>query len=362
MSESARYIASLVCYQIYTHTYYKSQLYHVSVYRWYTFSVSTWCLPHVSYLLLWLSWSEGIWLMSKLIKFDPQKNDEVRWGWSCASSAMSSSITCWCHPIWKQLEGPGELAAAFESCPPGNDHLSHLWKRIPSSGPSYLQTGYVSVPKNRRALKGRCRKFTKTNFHTPLKSWEFACNLSRFPPRVFFRPNTEACQPIIFNFGGLVPYQGHVAFGRPIIVPLIRCKISKNYGLASLCFGGTLVLQLQIQPLSTEPWFSEKESNHHEHVFFNIFQTFCLPPPHTTNLTTNLLKLWSLFWVTCLVTWSRWLVCVMNGNKLNEILVTWLITQGWGRLHFFQVRLFAGKIRGWKSTQLYVNYFIPAMK
>ena len=92
------------------------------------------------------------------------------------------------------------------------------------------------------------------------------------------------------------------------------------------------------------------------------FKPSLLPPPHTTNLTTNLLKLWSPFWVTSLVTWSRWLVCVMNGNKLNEILVAWLITQGWGRLHFFLVRLFAGKIRGWKSTRLYGNYFIPAMK
>ena len=44
-----------------------------------------------------------------------------------------------------------------------------------------------------------------------------------------------------------------------------------------------------------------------------------------------------LLWVNSLVTWSRWLVCVMNGNKLNEILATWLITQGWGRLQFLQV-------------------------
>ena len=82
---------------------------------------------------------------------------------------------------------------------------------------------------------------------------------------------------------------------------------------------------------------------HLSNLDFGPFSTSFKPsllPPHTTSPTTNHQTHPPFFWggpdLFGLVASSRWLVCVMSGNKLNEILVTWILTNGWSLESIFE--------------------------
>ena len=56
--------------------------------------------------------------------------------WSVTLDTKSQLAGCWWVVFW------GTKWAQKTHCPPGHDHVSHLWKRkIKSSGPSYLLWG-----------------------------------------------------------------------------------------------------------------------------------------------------------------------------------------------------------------------------
>ena len=221
-------------------TYYKSQLYHVSMYiskyihiLWvhYTDMAFTTCIIIVIMIIM-------IWRHMANVEFDQIWSPEKRWStlrlklcvigdvvfnhmlvppdFETTGRAWGMSCRFWKLPSWERSN----------IIPPAMEEDSIIGTQLTSNGICFR------VPRKfEGALKGRCRKFTKKNFHTPLLGRELTCvNFPGFRTVFFSAPNTQACQPIILNFGSLVPYQGHVAFGRPIVVPLIRCKIPKIMG------------------------------------------------------------------------------------------------------------------------------------
>ena len=115
--------------------------------------------------------------------------------------------------------------------------------------PATFKRDMLTVPRNRRSLERSLESFTKTNFHTLLLGREFACvnfpglrtefcSAEKHRLAKFWKSGTLSGARRLWQTHGRAPD---------------KVQDSENYGLASLCFGGTHVLQLQMQPVSTEP-------------------------------------------------------------------------------------------------------------